>query len=146
MITRQSESGWAEEGGLGLTRSAPTPKVTLKLPAEDDKEPANKRAKLNTEGIPDEYEVVMPTERVKNTFIFSENERVWVAKAGSGEDSQRRKHQKGECVWVLVWVDGWASGRCAVLATRPLGASPCSSCWRVAAEADRSPPALNRRA
>jgi hypothetical protein len=79
-------------------RSAPTPKVTLKLPAEEDKEPANKRAKLNTEGIPDEYEVVMPTERVKNTFIFSENERVWVAKAGSGEDSQRRKHQKGECV------------------------------------------------
>lgn len=86
--------------GSGLTLSATPPKITLKLPTEDDdkgsKEPARKRAKLNTDGIPDEYAVVMPSERVKNTYIFSEAERVWVAKPGSGGASQRRKHQKGE--------------------------------------------------
>lgn len=79
-------------------RSVDPPVITLKLPVEEDKEPPNKRAKLNTEGIPDEYAVIMPSERVKNTYIFSENERVWVAQPGSGEDSQRRKHQKGECL------------------------------------------------
>ncbi|CAK9787439.1 Rap30/74 interaction domain-containing protein [Cutaneotrichosporon oleaginosum] len=81
-------------GSLIIDNNSIPPKITLKLPSEEDKEPPTKRAKLNTEGIPDEYEVVMPSERVKNTFIFSENERVWVAQPGSGEDSQRRKHQK----------------------------------------------------
>ncbi|BEI84495.1 hypothetical protein CcaverHIS002_0410990 [Cutaneotrichosporon cavernicola] len=81
-------------GSLIIDNSTLPPKITLKLPTEDDKQPPNKRARLNVEGIPDEYEVVMPSERVKNTYIFSENERVWVAQPGSGEDSQRRKHQK----------------------------------------------------
>lgn len=94
--------GADKEGEETLTSRAQPPKITLKLPVEEEEKkgngPPNKRAKLNTEGIPDEYEVVMPSERVKNTYIFSEAERVWVAKPGeSSGPSQRRKHQKGEC-------------------------------------------------
>lgn len=78
-------------------RSQP-PRITLKLPiqAPDENEgPANKRARLNAEGIPDEYEVVMPSERAKNTYIFTENQRTWVATPGQESSAAKRKREKG---------------------------------------------------
>ena len=76
------------------------PKITLKLPAEEPKEakePKAKRARLDVQGIPDEYEVVLPpSHTVKNTFVFSEKERTWVAQPGEESSSARRKREKGE--------------------------------------------------
>lgn len=75
---------------------ATPPKITLKLPAEEAKEPKAKRARLDVQGIPDEYEVVLPSHTVKNTFVFSEHERTWVAQPGSESSAARRKREKGE--------------------------------------------------
>lgn len=74
------------------------PKITLKLPIQEEgaQEPPNKRARLNVEGIPDEYEVVMPSERAKNTYVFTEHERTWVAAPGEESSSAKRKREKGE--------------------------------------------------
>lgn len=83
------------------SRSQP-PKITLKLPIQEqgDEEPANKRARLNVEGIPDEYEVFMPSERAKNTYVFTEHERTWVAAPGEESSSAKRKREKGK---LAVW-------------------------------------------
>lgn len=82
------------------------PKITLKLPVQADEKPAGgataadraaKRSKLDVNGIPDEYEVVMPSHHVKNTFVFTEQSRTWVSQPGSGESSSmKRKREKGE--------------------------------------------------
>lgn len=88
---------------LLIRRSATPPKITLKLPAEEEKpkgatkseERERKRARLDTTGIPDEYEVVLPSHTVKNTYVFTEHERTWVAQPGEENSAARRKREKG---------------------------------------------------
>jgi transcription initiation factor TFIIF subunit beta len=77
--------------------------VHLRLPAEaaaEDPEPQNgesstsrptKRRKYDTRGIPDEYEVQVPKDRAKNTFVFQETMRDW----GLGQDGKTRKNMRG---------------------------------------------------
>lgn len=50
-----------------------------------------KRRKYDTRGIPDEYEVLVPIERAKNTFVFQETIRDW----GLGQDGKKRKKERG---------------------------------------------------
>jgi hypothetical protein len=92
------------------------PKITLKLPVEKEEKEANGKAKdkkgkdkdkdskkrplLDVHGIPNEYEVSLPSHVVKNTYVFTEHERTWVAQPGEEGSAARRKRQKGECrVW-----------------------------------------------
>ena len=57
----------------------------------------SRRPRYDTSVIPDEYEVHVPADRAKNTYIFSENVRTWGPMSrASGEGSQKKK-QKGEC-------------------------------------------------
>lgn len=84
------------------------PRIHLRLPAEaaaeDEIEPnqaelsmrPGKRRKYDTRGIPDEYEVQVPKDRAKNTFVFQEKVRDW----GIGQDGRKRKKERGE--WYMI--------------------------------------------
>jgi transcription initiation factor TFIIF subunit beta len=83
------------------------PTIHLRLPAETEAEAAeteaqagesstmgarpSKRRKYDTRGIPDEYEVQVPSERAKNTFVFQETKRDW----GLGQDGKKRTKERG---------------------------------------------------
>lgn len=101
LTTRELDK--ASDSSNSHARSKNPPYITLKLPVEEDEEkkpekgasrPA-KRTKLDTNGIPDEFQVILNTERVKNTFIFTEKERTWVAQGGGESSSAKRKREKG---------------------------------------------------
>ncbi|KAL1407382.1 hypothetical protein Q8F55_006804 [Vanrija albida] len=90
-------------GTLFVDNSKVPPYITLKLPVEDEEEdkkaekPAGrppKRAGLDTNGIPDEYEVILNSEHPKNTYIFTEKKRTWVAQGGGESSSTKRKREK----------------------------------------------------
>jgi transcription initiation factor TFIIF subunit beta len=86
-----------------INRTNP-PTIHLRLPAEasaedppesqPEAEPSRpaKRRKYDARGIPDEYEVQVPHDRAKNTFIFQETKRDW----GLGQDGKTRKNVKGK--------------------------------------------------
>ncbi|TXT13090.1 hypothetical protein VHUM_01491 [Vanrija humicola] len=81
-------------GTLNVDNSKNPPYITLKLPVEEETEEDTKRTKLDTNGIPDEFQVILNAERVKNTFIFTEKERTWVAQGGGESSSTKRKREK----------------------------------------------------
>ncbi|KAL7423874.1 hypothetical protein Q5752_001459 [Cryptotrichosporon argae] len=111
------------EGGVHLAtlvvdNSTHPPRISLKLPDTADAGPSTPSAcasgsgsgagrpsqpisrrplagAYDTHGIPDEYEVTMPAERVRNTYVFTERERTWVG--GRGESGlAKRKREKAE--------------------------------------------------
>lgn len=77
--------------------------ITLRLPSEDKTPPApdgeRKRKRLDVSGIPDEYEVVLPSHTVKNTYVFTEHIRTWVSQPGEEHSAAKRKRQKGVWSW-----------------------------------------------
>jgi hypothetical protein len=86
--------------------SVDPPRIHLRLPpdaaAEDEPEPnqgesstsirPGKRRKYDTRGIPDEYEVQVPNNRAKNTFVFQEKKRDWAL----GQDGKKRRQELGK--------------------------------------------------
>jgi transcription initiation factor TFIIF subunit beta len=110
------DSSYASSSGLLrrklMTRTNP-PTIHLRLPAEasaeDPPEPENqagpsrppKRRKYDTRGIPDEYEVQVPNDRAKNTFVFQETKRDWTL----GQDGKTRKNVRGRLTSEAI-VDG----------------------------------------
>jgi transcription initiation factor TFIIF subunit beta len=59
--------------------------------------------KYDTTGIPDEYEVNVPVERARNTWMFSERVRTWAEMGGgssrAAQATGKRKREKGG--WVV---------------------------------------------
>ncbi|ODN98040.1 hypothetical protein I350_07682 [Cryptococcus amylolentus CBS 6273] len=81
------QEGGIELGRLLVDNSTTPPKVTLRLthPNEHEVEGQRaKRARYDTEGIPDEFDVNIPVERSKNTYVFSETKKVYEKGSGSG--------------------------------------------------------------
>ena len=86
------------------------PKITLKLPAEEDEKPnldplgssagpSRKKPRYDTSGVPDEYSVHIPADRSKNTFVFTERPRIYgPGTPNPGVDQfGRKKREKGKC-------------------------------------------------
>ncbi|WVQ81721.1 hypothetical protein IAT38_003846 [Cryptococcus sp. DSM 104549] len=82
------QEGGIELGRLVVDNSTTPPKITLRLTdpedGNDEQKAAAKRARYDTQGLPDEYSVHVPEERSKNTFVFSETKRTYVQGQGSG--------------------------------------------------------------
>ena len=93
-----------------MPHSVQPPRIHLRLPpdaaAEDEPELESnqgesststssvrpqKRRKYDTRGIPDEYEVQVPNNRAKNTFVFQEKKRDWAL----GQDGKKRRKELG---------------------------------------------------
>jgi len=86
------------------------PRITLRLPSSESTpttpadDPMNGRneagpskRKYDTTGIPDEYEVYVPIERAKNTYVFTERTRHWGPIGGAvAAMTGRKKREKGE--------------------------------------------------
>ncbi len=54
------------------------------------------KRKYDTTNIPDEYEVYVPDERAKNTYVFTEKIRAWGPMNRGGMIGGKRKREKGE--------------------------------------------------
>ena len=122
--------------------SVQPPRIHLRLPpdaaAEDEPEQnqgesstsANqvrpgKRRKYDTRGIPDEYEVQVPNNRAKNTFVFQEKKRDWAL----GQDGRKRRKERGESQAALSLQQGiHPMGRSVGRLTDLSGAKVASIC------------------
>lgn len=91
-------------GTLVVDNSSTPPTITLRLPKEAEggpDRPKRRRDELDTHGIPQDYRVDMrqadsTDDRVRNKFIFSEQQRTWVGQPGGGESStKKRRREKG---------------------------------------------------
>ena len=56
----------------------------------------SRRPRYDTSAIPSEYEVNVPEDRAKNTFVFSEEVRKWGPVPKEGVDAGKRKKQRGQ--------------------------------------------------
>ncbi|KAK4689453.1 transcription initiation factor TFIIF subunit beta, partial [Tremellales sp. Uapishka_1] len=94
---RVQEAG-VELGTLMIDNAAATPTVTLRLPPPEvpqiDSLGSSSKRKYDTSGIPEEYEIYMPPEGPRNTYIFSEKERTWGRLFGP--NGKKKKTQKAE--------------------------------------------------
>ena len=55
----------------------------------------------DTSNIPDEYEVNVPDERARNSYVFTEKKRAWGAVGRGGETIGKRKREKCEVCSIL---------------------------------------------
>ena len=62
----------------------------------DRNEAGPSKRKYDTTNIPDEYEVNVPDERAKNTFVFTERIRSWGPLSREGMIGGKRKREKGK--------------------------------------------------
>lgn len=94
-----------------MSHSAVPPKITLRLPTSDSHPPTPaddamngqpiagpSQRKYDTTNIPDEYEVYVPDERAKNTYVFTERIRAWGPMSRGGViGGGKKRREKGKC-------------------------------------------------
>ncbi|ORX40490.1 transcription initiation factor IIF, beta subunit-domain-containing protein [Kockovaella imperatae] len=99
--------GGVELGTLVVDNNFQPPKISLRLPdtstssTEGQDDPMNgnragpsRRPRYDTSSIPDQYEVNVPEERAKNTFVFTERVRKWGPIAKGMTDQGNKKKQR----------------------------------------------------
>ncbi|WVN88561.1 uncharacterized protein L203_103772 [Cryptococcus depauperatus CBS 7841] len=81
------EDSGVELGRLVIDNSTTPPHITLKLSHPDDSAEGSraKKAKYDTQDIPDEFSVHIPEERSRNTFLFSEVKKLYDKGNESGQ-------------------------------------------------------------